>query len=60
MTKLTEDCIIEKTNFYHMGFSAPVRGYIHVIDLYFETTFLETAWPIKAKLYVEPSWKEGM
>ena len=59
MTKLTEDYIIEK-NFYHRGFSAPGRGYLHVRDHYFPTTFLETAWPIKAKLYVDPSWKEGM
>ena len=54
MTKLTEDYIIEKK--YHRGFSAPARGYIHVYDHYFQTTFLETAWPIKAKLYVEPSF----
>ena len=60
MTKLTEDYIIEKKNFYHRGFSVPARGYIHVYDHYFQTTFLETPWPIKAKLYVEPSWKEGM
>ena len=58
MTKLIEDYIIEKT-LYHRGFSAPARGYIHVHD-HFQTTFLETAWPINAKLYVEPSWKEGM
>ena len=49
-----------KKNFYHRGFSAPARGYMHVYDHYFQTTFLETAWPIKTKLYVEPSWKEGM
>ena len=59
MTKLTEDLYFRKKNFYHRGLSVPVLGYIRVYDHYFQTTFLETAWPIKAKPFVEPSWKEG-
>ena len=57
MTKLTEGLYCRKKHFYHRGFLPLPRGPIHVYDHYFQTTILETAWPIKPKLYVEPSWK---
>ena len=50
----------KKKHFYHRWFSAPDLCYIHVHDHYFQIIFLETDWPIKAKFYLEPSWKEGM
>ena len=34
------------------------QGYIHVYDQNIQIS--ETAWPIKAKLYVELYWEKGM
>ena len=59
MTKLTEDLYFRKKTFTTGGCLPLSRGYICVHDHYFQTSFLETAWPIKAKPFVEPSWKEG-
>ena len=37
-------------------------GYLHVYDqltTIFKYIFSKTAWPIKAKVYVEPPWEGG-
>ena len=61
MTKLAEDLYYRKTHFYHRGFSTPAPGTINMcMIITFKQLCLETAWPIKPKLYVEPSGKEGM
>ena len=60
MTKLIEDLFFRKKKPFTTGGCLSLsRCYIRVYDHYFQTTFLETAWPIKAKPFVEDSWKEG-
>ena len=54
MTKLTEDLYFREKTFTTGGCL-----FLHVYDHYSQITFLKTAWPIKTKLYVEPSLKEG-
>ena len=55
-TKLN-NCVYE--NKYPRGFSAPALGLNTCIWLLFSNIFSETAWPIKAKFRVEPSWEVG-
>ena len=55
MTKLTEDLYFRKKTTFITGGCL----FLHVYDHYSQITFIKTAWPIKAKLYVEPSRKEG-
>ena len=61
MTKLTEDLYYRKNTLLPQGVSAPAPGAIYMcMIITFKQLFLKTAWPIKPKLYVEPSWKEAM
>ena len=56
MAKLTEEYIIEKK--FTTGSFLPLPGAIYMgMIIIFKQLFSK---PIKAKLYVEPSWKEGM
>ena len=56
MTKLT-DLYFRKKTFTTGGCLPLSRGYICVYDHYFQTTFLETAWSIKANLFWSPLGK---
>ena len=59
ITKLTED-IFEKKTLDPGGCLPLSRGYMHVNDHYFQTSFsLKPLGQSNVKFYVEPSWEEG-
>ena len=59
MTKLTEDLYILKKKLLPQGVFCPCPEAVYMcMIIIFKQTFLETARPIKAKPYMEPSWKE--